>query len=801
MFYAVTQMASKGVVSMEELRRQLGEKLPNAMQVAAKGLNTTPELLEAAIRKGMVNSVKFIDAFGSSLIRTFADSSEKASESVSASLNRLTNVWVDFVKQVLDSGAGQSIVQLFDALREKLSDPYVMERFAQLIKSVADQFTAFVTSLTKDDLRNGFDTLVNGIQILINVLGKFISMMTWIINNAAKAGAIMGTIAGVATGAVIGTAVGGPGVGTVAGAVIGGAGAGYAGYRGGKAVEPNEAQRQSRAEAESLAQLKAQTELERQTQYKFGLVIPLLQQFKGLKSLDGLPNLMKPDRLNDATVAGLAKILTDKQYKTDASRLDALKWLDKSGEVLGPNTMQLKDALQAPKKKPGPSAEERSLDATKMRAYGFDANFLKEQANLNTLFKQGKISVEQYDEAYGHLLAKQPFFEENLRKEKKELESNNKQYELFLDQLIQQIEMREKLGDKMADDLRMAEMRTEEAKIETQVVAELNRFRDKHIQLTDKEIEQMREKFRLIEDTRTVSAAEDAVLKATVDKWKSQIDMIRGIEKALKDPSSGLTKQMATDYIVGQDKNTEGSQQWMDAQRRSTEEYYSWVDGLRKKDLISEQTAQMMKAKAGIEMDSMRIKYASDFFGQLASLSSSSNKKIAQVGKAAAVVQATMDGYVAVQKALASAPPPYNYALAAAVGVAAAANVAKIMGVGFMEGGYTGNTGKSQVAGVVHGQEFVVNAAATARNRATLEAINAGRPAPQTSSQPLPPTIIVNNNAPDSQARVVERDTPNGKEIEVLIEKVIVGGIRRGGKISDAIEGQYKLNRAAGTVR
>jgi hypothetical protein len=291
------------------------------------------------------------------------------------------------------------------------------------------------------------------------------------------------------------------------------------------------------------------------------------------------------------------------------------------------------------------------------------------------------------------------------------------------------------------------------------------------------------------------------VLKATVDKWKSQIDMIRGIEKALKDPSSGLTKQMATDYIVGQDKNTEGSQQWMDAQRRSTEEYYSWVDGLRKKDLISEQTAQMMKAKAGIEMDSMRIKYASDFFGQLASLSSSSNKKIAQVGKAAAVVQATMDGYVAVQKALASAPPPYNYALAAAVGVAAAANVAKIMGVGFMEGGYTGNTGKSQVAGVVHGQEFVVNAAATARNRATLEAINAGRPAPQTSSQPLPPTIIVNNNAPDSQARVVERDTPNGKEIEVLIEKVIVGGIRRGGKISDAIEGQYKLNRAAGTVR
>lgn len=48
-----------------------------------------------------------------------------------------------------------------------------------------------------------------------------------------------------------------------------------------------------------------------------------------------------------------------------------------------------------------------------------------------------------------------------------------------------------------------------------------------------------------------------------------------------------------------------------------------------------------------------------------------------------------------------------------------------------MEGGYTGNMGIGQVAGVVHGQEFVAHAEATRRWRPQLEAMNAGtyRPA------------------------------------------------------------------------
>lgn len=64
--------------------------------------------------------------------------------------------------------------------------------------------------------------------------------------------------------------------------------------------------------------------------------------------------------------------------------------------------------------------------------------------------------------------------------------------------------------------------------------------------------------------------------------------------------------------------------------------------------------------------------------GTIATLSSSSNSTLFAIGKAAAIGNATIDGVAAVQKALASAPPPFNFALAALVGVATAANIANI---------------------------------------------------------------------------------------------------------------------------
>jgi hypothetical protein len=96
---------------------------------------------------------------------------------------------------------------------------------------------------------------------------------------------------------------------------------------------------------------------------------------------------------------------------------------------------------------------------------------------------------------------------------------------------------------------------------------------------------------------------------------------------------------------------------------------------------------------------------------------------------------------------------------------------------GFADGGYTGDYGTKSIAGYVHGQEYVVNAPATRRNRSFLDLINAGRQ-PQASNvvnlavhqapaaraaSPAPspgPTINVTNNFVAS-GKMVDRRSQN----------------------------------------
>ena len=67
-----------------------------------------------------------------------------------------------------------------------------------------------------------------------------------------------------------------------------------------------------------------------------------------------------------------------------------------------------------------------------------------------------------------------------------------------------------------------------------------------------------------------------------------------------------------------------------------------------------------------------------------------------------------------------------SWGVAAVVGVAAIAGILAAMGA-FKEGGYTGDGGRDEVAGIVHRGEFVVPADAVDRiGVGTLEAMSAG---------------------------------------------------------------------------
>ena len=85
---AVSQMASKGTVSAEELRGQLGERLPGAFAIAARAMNMTEAQLGKAMQKGDIFASEFLPKFAKELHKTFGAESTKNADTFVANQNR-----------------------------------------------------------------------------------------------------------------------------------------------------------------------------------------------------------------------------------------------------------------------------------------------------------------------------------------------------------------------------------------------------------------------------------------------------------------------------------------------------------------------------------------------------------------------------------------------------------------------------------------------------------------------------------------------------------------------------------------
>lgn len=103
-----------------------------------------------------------------------------------------------------------------------------------------------------------------------------------------------------------------------------------------------------------------------------------------------------------------------------------------------------------------------------------------------------------------------------------------------------------------------------------------------------------------------------------------------------------------------------------------------------------------------------RIQAVQDYFGEVATLSRSGNATLAAIGKAAAIAQATIDGILAVQKTLATIPPPLNIPAAAVMAGVQAANVARIAA---MEKGGRVQAGQPYIVGEKRPELFIPDTA------------------------------------------------------------------------------------------
>lgn len=118
-YLALTQIVSKGSVQMEELRQQLGDRLPGALQLMADGVGVTTAELIKLIEAGNVSSSALV-GFADALNKKFGGQLNDALQSVNGQISAFQN---NLYNALLIIGQSQAI-----------------EKFAALLKVVNAEF-------------------------------------------------------------------------------------------------------------------------------------------------------------------------------------------------------------------------------------------------------------------------------------------------------------------------------------------------------------------------------------------------------------------------------------------------------------------------------------------------------------------------------------------------------------------------------------------------------------------------------------------------------------------------------------
>ena len=145
---AVSQMISKGKVSAEELRGQLGERLPGAFQLAAKAMGMTTGELDKFMADGKLMAEDFLPKFAEQLNNTFGGSAAENINTVGGAAAIAKNEFFLMYKDMAEIGK-----PVFVAMAHAASDfaqgvregVHWMQEHATEIKIVAGAVAGAVT--------------------------------------------------------------------------------------------------------------------------------------------------------------------------------------------------------------------------------------------------------------------------------------------------------------------------------------------------------------------------------------------------------------------------------------------------------------------------------------------------------------------------------------------------------------------------------------------------------------------------------------------------------------------------------
>lgn len=152
-YLALEQMLSKGKVTTEELRRQLGERLPGAMGIMAASMKVSISELDKMMKMGQVLSADVLPGFAEAVEVAFGIESVEKIETLVASQNRMTAAWQKWISVIgNDTGFLQSVFNWIGESIDAISFSMMNDQ-AQIQDNIAF-FSKKHQKLVKEDAEN-----------------------------------------------------------------------------------------------------------------------------------------------------------------------------------------------------------------------------------------------------------------------------------------------------------------------------------------------------------------------------------------------------------------------------------------------------------------------------------------------------------------------------------------------------------------------------------------------------------------------------------------------------------------------
>jgi tape measure domain-containing protein len=192
-FRAIEQIMSKGKVQAEELRGQLGERLPGAFQMAARAMNVTTAELNKMLEMGEVVSDEFLPAFGKELRKTFASDAVKAAESAQAAFNRFDNSILELKNTIAESGVVDFLADITRGATGFLNSFKAIESrgIRQLESDISDtteKLAELQTEAEKSIMPEVFNFSASRAKLLEGELQRLLATYTKLIEKQQKTG-------------------------------------------------------------------------------------------------------------------------------------------------------------------------------------------------------------------------------------------------------------------------------------------------------------------------------------------------------------------------------------------------------------------------------------------------------------------------------------------------------------------------------------------------------------------------------------------------------------------------------------